>query len=293
MIMCSIMLCSRLQRCLATPQTCVASAGKGKNTSQVAMVATSRALAACRNNSSTSMCASTRSSTGWPTVAPPFSDHAITLGVPGHLVGTENRCPSPPTASHADQQQLSYYLHEWLEAALLQHANLSTTGCVHSDAEGRIAGQQPTACNLSEPCASSSSSAGTLQGNDWQHIEDMSVSERPEGLVSSSGSPAASVDGGLTSSLDDLEVPMAGLSDAAVLHDHSDSGSGPSSSNNSSKHTTFAVDSIEQAGLVVLGHDAVLAMDTCSEDSDGVVRHSSSQSDKSDDGWSVVSAHTS
>lgn len=283
--MCSIMLCSRLQRCLATPQTCVASAGKGRDTSKAAIVATSRALAACRNNSSTSICASTRSSTGWPTVAPPFSDHAITLGVPGHLVGTENRCSSPPTASYADQQQSSCYLHEWLEAALLQHAHLSTTTCTHSEVEGTSPRLQHSACNISATSASSSSIAAALQDKDWEQVQDMLVIDQEAEPFSSRSSPVASLPGGISQSLDGLEVPLAGLSDAAVVQDNSSI-----HQTDSSTDSGQAMESIDGPGVIVAGQDTLLTMDT-SVENDSMQQDSSVHS--LGEGWSVISAGSS
>jgi hypothetical protein len=222
--------------------------------------------------------------------------------VPGHLAGTENRCPTPP-AAYADQQQLSHHLHEWLEAALLQHANLNTastpqvsqlTLAVHPEhPEEAITSTSQTAYTPSNVNATLDAGDG-----DWEHVQDAAATDLtalPTSTPPASSRSSAEVSvSSATDSLEELEVPFAGLMDAAMLLRRSNLDGKPSDSSSSSGLDIGQV--FDNLSTVVILQDAVVPLESPELQNDNNSNQNSSSSSSSsshDDDWSVLSGGSS
>lgn len=212
--------------------------------------------------------------------------------MPGHLAGTENRCPSPP-AAYADQQQLSHNLHEWLEAALLQHANLNTSSSPQAGQTAVEACPEGLTARTAYIITPTDIIAGAPDA-DWEQVQDAAAINATALLTStphasSNSDPAMSISS-VTDSLDDLEVPFAGLSDAAVLLNSRSSEAKPSNSPSSSDPDVGPT--YDHSATVVIVQDAAVPLES-------ELQHDSSQqssvghSSSHDDDWSVVSGGSS
>lgn len=189
--------------------------------------------------------------------------------MPGHLVGPEN---SPP-AAYADQQHLSSHLHEWLEAALLQQSNLHT-GSSHND---QMTSAAVAADPVSPSVSTTNSSNSAADGFDWEQVQEATIanSTSQPAQTPSSTSDTVIARTSTTHSLQHLELPFAGLFDAAFLQDSSSPSVTPGSSNSVMDLGLQSSETDYQEG-VVIEQDAAEPL------------QQDAQSDSSDGGWNVL-----